>query len=121
MILRFLRRLFGIKPKSELSSDIDEVIETLSDEVEEDPTHTDYADSGYETGVEVSEGEDPQDEPTEDIWEGVVDEPEPVSEPQEAPRLTWQQFRSAHKGTPASEISDLWKEYKDGSYEVRDQ
>tara|TARA_B100002019_G_C21209204_1_gene568440 strand:+ start:171 stop:536 length:366 start_codon:yes stop_codon:yes gene_type:complete len=120
--MNFLRRLFGIKPKSELSSDIDEVIETLSDEVDEAPSHTDYADSGYETGIEVSEEEDTPDDSTDSIWDGVKEETEPASDPQEEteePRLTWQQFRSAHKGTPSSEISGLWKEYKEGSYEVR--
>jgi len=89
LIMTFLRRLFGMKPKSEVSSEIDEVIEELADKVEEE---------------EVL--------PTEEV---VEETPEPVGEP----RLTWPQFRSAHKGMVASEISDLWKEYKDGSYEVR--
>jgi hypothetical protein len=94
--MTFLRRLFGMKPKSEVSSEIDEVIEELADKVEEE---------------EVL--------PTEEV---VEETPEPVAEPEEETeevRLTWPQFRSAHKGMVASEISDLWKEYKDGSYEVR--
>ena len=31
-------------------------------------------------------------------------------------KLTYNQFRSAHKGTAQKEISDLWKQYKEGSY-----
>ena len=30
--------------------------------------------------------------------------------------LTWTQFRRAHKGQAQSEVSDLWTQYKDGSY-----
>ena len=30
--------------------------------------------------------------------------------------LTYNQFRSAHKGTPQKEISELWKQYKKGEY-----
>jgi len=30
--------------------------------------------------------------------------------------LTYNQFRSAHKGTPQKEISELWKQYKKGDY-----
>tara|TARA_Y100001951_G_scaffold102700_1_gene109905 strand:+ start:13413 stop:13667 length:255 start_codon:yes stop_codon:yes gene_type:complete len=35
--------------------------------------------------------------------------------------LTWSAFRSHHKGTPVTEISKLWQEYKDGTYKVRDE
>ena len=31
--------------------------------------------------------------------------------------LTWNEFRSAHKGIAKSEISKLWKSYKAGEYE----
>ena len=31
--------------------------------------------------------------------------------------LTWNEFRSAHKGVAKSEISKLWKSYKAGEYE----
>jgi len=31
-------------------------------------------------------------------------------------KLTYNQFRSAHKGTPQKEISELWNEYKEGTY-----
>lgn len=34
--------------------------------------------------------------------------------------LTWSAFRSHHKGTPVTEISTLWQQYKDGTYKVRD-
>jgi hypothetical protein len=34
--------------------------------------------------------------------------------------LTWSAFRSHHKGTPVTEISALWQQYKDGTYKVRD-
>ena len=30
--------------------------------------------------------------------------------------LTYNEFRSAHKGTPQKEISQLWKQYKSGDY-----
>ena len=30
--------------------------------------------------------------------------------------LTWTQFRRAHKGQPQTEVSDLWAQYKEGSY-----
>jgi hypothetical protein len=30
--------------------------------------------------------------------------------------LTWNQFRSLHKGTPKNELSELWSKYKDGTY-----
>ena len=31
-------------------------------------------------------------------------------------KLTYNQFRSAHKGTPKKELSKLWSEYKEGTY-----
>ena len=31
-------------------------------------------------------------------------------------KLTYNQFRSAHKGTPKKELSNLWSEYKEGTY-----
>lgn len=96
MIMKFLRRIFGIKSKSEVSSEIDEVIEEFDEKVSEEEVLS-----------------------TEEV---VEETSEPVAEPEEETeevRLTWPQFRSAHKGMIASEISDLWKEYKDGSYEVR--
>lgn len=30
--------------------------------------------------------------------------------------MSWNEFRSLHKGTPKSELSELWKKYKDGTY-----
>lgn len=33
-------------------------------------------------------------------------------------RLSYNQFRSAHKGTAKAELSELWKKYKDGEYEL---
>jgi len=30
--------------------------------------------------------------------------------------LKWNEFRSAHKGTPSKELSSLWNEYKEGIY-----
>jgi hypothetical protein len=30
--------------------------------------------------------------------------------------LTWNQFRSLHKGTPKNELSELWSKYKEGTY-----
>lgn len=32
--------------------------------------------------------------------------------------VTYNQFRSLHKGTPQAKISKLWKKYKDGKYEL---
>ena len=32
--------------------------------------------------------------------------------------MTWNEFRSQHKGTPQQEISLLWKKYKEGNEEV---
>jgi len=32
--------------------------------------------------------------------------------------MTWNEFRSQHKGVPQSEISELWKEYKAGNYNI---
>lgn len=109
--MKFLRRLFGIKPKSEETSEIDEVIEELADKVEEEEV--------LPTEEVVEETPEPVGEPYH-----VVGGPKKVTEPEEETeevRLTWPQFRSAHKGMVASEISDLWKEYKEGSYKVRNQ
>jgi len=33
-------------------------------------------------------------------------------------RLTYNQFRSKHKGTPSKEISALWKRYKANDYDL---
>ena len=33
-------------------------------------------------------------------------------------KLTYNNFRSAHKGTPQKEISKLWADYKEGKYEL---
>ena len=32
--------------------------------------------------------------------------------------MNWNQFRQAHKGLSKTEVSDLWKKYKEGEYEV---
>ena len=32
--------------------------------------------------------------------------------------MNWNQFRKAHKGLSKTEVSDLWKKYKEGEYEV---
>ncbi len=34
--------------------------------------------------------------------------------------LTWSQFRRAHKGKPQNEVSDLWNQYKEGTYKPKD-
>jgi hypothetical protein len=34
--------------------------------------------------------------------------------------LTWSQFRRAHKGQPQSEISELWTQYKEGAYKLKE-
>ena len=39
---------------------------------------------------------------------GTTEEPEPV-------RLSWNQFRSKHKGKESAEISKLWAEYKESA------
>lgn len=31
---------------------------------------------------------------------------------------TWSEFRSMHKGIPQSEVSEYWKQFKDGNYEL---
>ena len=49
--------------------------------------------------------------------EEVVEETVLPSEP--AKKYSWNEFRSAHKGMTSSEISGLWAEYKEGTYEVR--
>ena len=33
-------------------------------------------------------------------------------------RLTYNDFRKAHKGTPQKEISELWKRYKANEYDL---
>ena len=33
-------------------------------------------------------------------------------------RLTYNEFRKAHKGTPQKEISELWKRYKANEYDL---
>ena len=35
--------------------------------------------------------------------------------------MTWNEFRSKHQGVPQSEISELWKEYKAGNYNIVEQ
>lgn len=32
--------------------------------------------------------------------------------------MNWNQFRQAHKGMSKTEVSELWKRYKEGDYEV---
>ena len=34
--------------------------------------------------------------------------------------LTWSQFRRAHKGMKQNEVSDLWTQYKEGTYKPKD-
>ena len=50
--------------------------------------------------------------------EEAVKEPVLASEPAKK-QYSWNEFRSAHKGMTSSEISSLWAEYKEGTYEVR--
>ena len=50
--------------------------------------------------------------------EPVAEEPvaeEPVAEEPEPVRLSWNQFRSKHKGKESAEISKLWAEYKESA------
>ncbi len=35
--------------------------------------------------------------------------------------LTWNEFRSLHKGMSAKEMSTLWAQYKDGEYELNEE
>jgi len=34
-------------------------------------------------------------------------------------KITWNKFRSMHKGTPMKEIKGLWADYKEGKYEPK--
>ena len=50
--------------------------------------------------------------------EPVAEEPvaeEPAAEEPEPVRLSWNQFRSKHKGKESAEISKLWAEYKESA------
>lgn len=50
--------------------------------------------------------------------EKAAEEPvaeEPVAEEPEPVRLSWNQFRSKHKGKESAEISKLWAEYKESA------
>ena len=58
-----------------------------------------------------------EDEDSGSEHEEVVEEPVLSSEPTK--KYSWNEFRSAHKGMTSSEISGLWAEYKEGTYEVR--
>lgn len=35
--------------------------------------------------------------------------------------LTWSQFRRAHKGMKQNEVSDLWSQYKEGTYKPKNE
>ena len=35
-------------------------------------------------------------------------------------KLSWNEFRAAHKGTALSEIKDLWADYKEGKYTMEE-
>ena len=58
-----------------------------------------------------------------DVEEPVAEEPvaeepvaeEPVAKEPEPVRLSWNQFRSKHKGKESAEISKLWAEYKESA------
>jgi len=119
LIMKFLRRLFGMKSKSEVSSEIDEVIEEFDEKVSEEevlPSEEVVEETPEPVGEPYHVVGGPQTKVSVSSSGEVITE---LEEETEEVRLTWPQFRSAHKGMAASEISGLWKEYKDGSYEVR--
>ena len=110
-------KVVGEEPASNYDSTIDEVAQSLEGdayvehvrEMREDSEDTISATEVYDKYAE-------DDEPVAE-HEEVTEETVLPSEP--AKKYSWNEFRSAHKGMTSSEISGLWAEYKEGTYEVR--
>lgn len=110
-------KVVGEEPASNYDSTIDEVAQSLEGDAYVE--HVRKMREESEDTISATEVYDKyagDDEPVTE-HEEVVEETVLPSEP--AKKYSWNEFRSAHKGMTSSEISGLWAEYKEGTYEVR--
>lgn len=110
-------KVVGEEPASNYDSTIDEVAQSLEGDAYVE--HVKKMREESEDTISATEVYDKyagDDEPVTE-HEEVVEETVLPSEP--AKKYSWNEFRSAHKGMTSSEISGLWAEYKEGTYEVR--
>ncbi len=110
-------KVVGEEPTSNYDSTIDEVAQSLEGDAYVE--HVRKMREDNEDTISATEVYDKyagDDEPVTE-HEEVVEETVLPSEP--AKKYSWNEFRSAHKGMTSSEISGLWVEYKEGTYEVR--
>lgn len=110
-------KVVGEEPVSNYDSTIDEVAQSLEGDAYVE--HVRKMREESEDTISATEFYDKyagDDEPVTE-HEEVVEETVLPSEP--AKKYSWNEFRSAHKGMTSSEISGLWAEYKEGTYEVR--
>ena len=105
------------EPASTYDSTIDEVAQSLvGDAYVEHVTKMREESEDTISATEVYDKYAEDDEPVTD-HEEVTEETVLSSEPSKT--YSWNEFRSGHKGMTSSEISGLWAEYKEGTYEVR--
>ena len=110
-------KVVGEEPASNYDSTFDEVAQSLEGDAYVE--HVRKMREESEDTISATEVYDKyagDDEPVTE-HEEVVEETVLPSEP--AKKYSWNEFRSAHKGMTSSEISGLWAEYKEGTYEVR--
>ena len=110
-------KVVGEEPASNYDSTVDEVAQSLEGDAYVE--HVKKMREESEDTISATEVYDKyagDDEPVTE-HEEVVEETVLPSEP--AKKYSWNEFRSAHKGMTSSEISGLWAEYKEGTYEVR--
>lgn len=133
MNFSWLKRIFKSK-STQTSSDAEETYDETLDEVAQELEGDAYVAHVQAIKDEVSSEPVGEQEETKVITTTTVTTittTEPLGEQEEAvkePVLTsepakkqysWNEFRSAHKGMTSSEISSLWAEHKEGTYEVR--
>ena len=110
-------KVVGEEPVSNYDSTIDEVAQSLEgDAYVEHVRKMRQESEDTISATEVYDKYSEDDEPVAE-HEEVVEETVLPSEPTK--KYSWNEFRSAHKGMTSSEISGLWAEYKEGTYEVR--
>ena len=110
-------KVVGEEPASNYDSTIDEVAQSLEGDAYVEHVREMREDSEDTiSATEVYDKYAGDDEPVAE-HEEVTEETVLPSEP--AKKYSWNEFRSAHKGMTSSEISGLWAEYKEGTYEVR--
>lgn len=110
-------KVVGEEPASNYDSTIDEVAQSLEGDAYVE--HVRKMREDNEDTISATEVYDKYAGDDEPVTEHEEVTEETVLSSETTKKYSWNEFRSAHKGMTSSEISGLWAEYKEGTYEVR--